>query len=87
MKQGLTETPPQGAKKRGVRIIRPEDVRRLLSRLINQNLRNEVDNAQLKAIAYTCQVLIKIFEMDLVEQRFLDMEGEIDEIRRAVKKT
>ena len=82
MKKGKTETPPPGDKKRPrVHLKRPDDVRRLLSRLINQTMTNEFETEKLRAISYSCQVVLKCFEIDLVQQPIAEIRRDIEELR------
>ena len=62
MAKGKSRTSPPGAKKkRGVRLNRPDDVRRLLGRLINQTMENEIETDKLRAISYACQTIFEGF--------------------------
>lgn len=45
-----TKKTPTPAKKRGVRLRSPDDVRRLLSRLINATLEEKLDEKKLRAV-------------------------------------
>jgi hypothetical protein len=88
MTKRKTKAPPPGPSKRpGVRLNRPDDVRRLLSRLINQTMADEVTTDKLRAISYACQTVLKVFELSMIEQRFAEIERGIDEIRQQTKKT
>ncbi len=65
------------AEKRGVRLNRPQDVRRLLSRLVNESLRHEIENDQLRVISYTCGMILKSFEIGELADRIEKVEESI----------
>ena len=70
-------------KKRGVRLQRADDVRRLLTRLINDTLNNKLDEKTLRAVTYSAQTVLHVFELILFEQRVDQIEAAIDEIRKS----
>jgi hypothetical protein len=73
------KTPPEEQiKRRGVRLNRPQDVRRLLSRCINQTLNDDMSTDKLRAISYSCQTILKVFEISEVERRLIDLEARIN---------
>ena len=63
-----------GDAKRGVRLNKPQDVRRLLSRLINEALRKEIDTDLLRAVTYACTNILKSFEAGELEERLTKVE-------------
>ena len=70
MTKRKTKEPPGEPKKRPcVRINRPCDVKRLLTRCINQALTDELSTDKLRAISYAAQCLLKVFELDSLEKR------------------
>lgn len=72
---GKTE-PPQG-KKRGVRLNKPQDVRRLLSRLINQTMRDEISIELLKGVTYACNTILKSLEAGELSDRLTAIERKL----------
>ena len=69
------ESPPTVKGRPGVRLNKLADVRRLLGRIINQNLRGEMANEQLKAVSYASQCLVKIFELEQLSSRLDRIEA------------
>ena len=63
-----------GGTKRGVRLNRPQDVRRLLSRLINEALQEEINTDLLRAVTYACTNILKSFEAGELEERLTKIE-------------
>ena len=63
--------------KRGVRLRRPEDVRRFLSRVINQTVNGEIETDICRATTYACNVLLKSMEVSDLEQRLSKLEESI----------
>ena len=74
MKSKNKRNPPQGTKKRGVRLNRPHDVRRLLSRLINQALVGEIETDLLRAISYASSMVLKSLELGELSERLSKIE-------------
>lgn len=75
---GKTKTPPGGRKKRrGIRLNRPCDVKRLLNRSINEVLNGEMDTDTLRAVSYSCQIILKIYEILDIEKRFMELETKL----------
>jgi hypothetical protein len=78
MNKKKAKAPPAPPKKRrGVRINHPDDVRRLLAKLINETLVDDTKANTLRAVSYACQTLLKVFELELIEKR-------IDRIEEAI---
>lgn len=71
-----SEPPPEPKKKKrpGVRLNRPEDVKRLLNKGINQVLGEEMDTDTLRAVTYACQTILKVFEIVQYEERMVRIE-------------
>jgi hypothetical protein len=63
-----------GGPKRGVRLNRPRDVRRLLARLINQALQKQIETDLLRAITYSCSMILKSLELSEFEERLSELE-------------
>ena len=75
-KEKKEKTPGEDVKKRaGVRLNRPVDVKRLLTRCINQTIAGEMDTDMLRAVSYACQTVLKVFELTTLEERL----GRIEE--------
>ena len=64
-------------KRRGVRLNKPCDVKRLLNRCINETLAGKMQTDALRAVSYSCQCIIKIFEISEIEQRLMELEAKI----------
>ena len=65
-----TDTPGDNPIRRaGIRLNKPDDVRRLLSRGINQVLGDELSTDKLRAISYSAQTILKVFELVSIEER------------------
>jgi hypothetical protein len=63
-----------GDAKRGVRLNKTRDVKRLLSRLINEAIRKEIDTDLLRAVTYACTNILKSFETGELEERLNRIE-------------
>ena len=62
---------------RGVRLNSGQAVQRLLSRLVNQTLRGELETDVLRAVTYSCSMILKSLEvaelsdrLDRIERKF-----------------
>ncbi len=64
--------------KRGILLRRPEDVRRLLSRIINQTVHAEIDTDICRAVSYSCNILLRAMETTEIEQRLSALEEKIN---------
>ena len=64
-------------KLRGVRLNKPQDVRRLLSRLINQSLRDEIDTDLLRAVTYSCSIILKSLEVGELADKISELEEKV----------
>ena len=71
---GKPTAPPT---RRKINLKRLPDVRRLLNRCINENLKGTMDNDQLRALVYATQSISKVFELMDIEKRLDRMEAEI----------
>ena len=60
--------------KRAVRLNRPQDVRRLLSRLVNQVLKGEVEPEVLRVVTYASQTILKSLEVGELAERLDKIE-------------
>lgn len=71
--------PPEAPKKRrGVRLNKPCDVKRLLNRCINDTLYGEMETDTLRAVSYACQTVLKVFEISEVEKKLMELEAMIN---------
>jgi len=59
---------------RGVRLNKPQDVRRLLSRLINLTLKKDLDVDVLRGITYSCSMVLKSLEVGELADRLERLE-------------
>jgi hypothetical protein len=64
-------------KRVGIRLNKPDDVRRLLARGINQVLGDELSTDKLRAISYAAQTILKVFELISMEERLVKIEEAI----------
>jgi len=70
-----TNIPGEGPIKRlGFRLNRPDDVRRLLQRGINDTLGDKLSTDKLRAISYAAQTILKVFELTTLEERLARIE-------------
>lgn len=65
---------------KNVRINRPGDLKRLLTRLINMHLRGEVTSETLRAVTYCANTIISTFPLDTFEQRLSKLEEQLNEV-------
>ena len=76
MNKRKIEEPPGEPKKRPcVRINKPYDVKRLLTRCVNQTLKDELSTYKLRAVSYSCQCILKVFELVTLEERLTRIEN------------
>jgi hypothetical protein len=61
-------------KRLGIRLNKPDDVRRLLARGINQVLGDTLSTDKLRAISYAAQTILKVFELTTLEERLARIE-------------
>lgn len=73
-KKSKPRPPTPQKKRRGVYIRGPQDVRRLLSRLINETLQGELEVAVLKAVTYASNILLKSLEVGELVERLQALE-------------
>jgi len=64
-------------RRRGINLSKPSDIRRLLGRLINQLLTGEIDNNTLRAVSYSCSILLSVMETTDIEKRLESLEEKI----------
>lgn len=63
--------------KRGVYLRAPEDVRRLLSRIVNDTVNEKVSTDVCRAVAYSCNILLRALEATDMEKRLEALENQI----------
>lgn len=68
------ETIPAPVKRRSIRLRSASDVNRLLARIINNLLRNEVEESKAGKIGYLSNIMIKSFEVSDIEKRIAVLE-------------
>jgi hypothetical protein len=69
------ENSPGEVKRRPfVRLDRPVHVKRLLNKCINQTMAGTMTTDMLRAISYSCQTVLKVFELTTVEERLARVE-------------
>jgi hypothetical protein len=78
-----TKSPPPTSKKWvDVRLNSPDHVRRLLTKLINMTMNNAIKEDRLRAVTYSCQTILKVFELTIIEKKLEKIVQGIDEIRQ-----
>mgnify|MGYP000861107049 FL=1 len=60
--------------KNNVRINNPDGVRRLLQRVINSLLNDEISENKARVIGYLCNIMLKAFEVGELEERLTELE-------------
>jgi hypothetical protein len=76
----IDQTPPPSRKKRGVYLKRPDDVRRLLCKLINKCLlepENQTNYDLLRVVSYSTTNILKCFELGELADRIKRIEERI----------
>jgi len=68
---------PNDKSPRGVRLNRPQDVRRLLSRLVNQTISGNMETDSLRAITYACSMILKSLETGELSERLKVIEEQL----------
>lgn len=68
------ETIPSPEKKRSIRLRSVSDVNRLLAKIINDLLRNEIEESKAGKIGYLSNIMIKSFEISDIEKRITVLE-------------
>lgn len=63
--------------KRGVYLRQPQDVRRLLSRLINSTVAGATESDTLRAVSYASNILLRAMETSDLEKRLEALEEAI----------
>ncbi len=69
MKSSNKAKPP-----RGVRLNKPQDIKRLLSRLINQAISGKINTDLLRAVTYAASMILKSLEVGELSERLKSIE-------------
>jgi len=64
--------------KNNVRLNTPQGVNRLLQRVINGLLNDEIEESKARAIGYLCNITLKGLEVGELEERLQDLESSIE---------
>jgi len=67
------------ANKKHIRLNSARDVQKLLSRLINERKRDEIDSATCRDIGYLAKIMLDSIEAGEFEERIQDLEKTIQE--------
>ena len=65
------------AGKRHIKLGKPRDVQKFISKLINQRLRDEVDSATSRDCGYLAKILLDTFDAVEMEERLTELENKI----------
>ena len=65
--------------KNNVRINNPDGVRRLLQRVINSLLNDEISENKARAIGYLCNITLKSLEVGELEERITELEENLSD--------
>jgi len=79
MKKNKNTRKDERLKRLGIRLNKPDDVRRLLARGINQVLGDELSTDKLRAISYAAQTILKVFELTTLEERLAQIEEALNQ--------
>jgi len=66
--------------KRATRLRTSGDCRRLLAKIINQQVKGDIPDGQAKSTAYLISILLRAIEQDCTETRLEEVEKQIEEI-------
>ena len=69
------------ANKKHVRLDTARDVHKLLSKMINERRRDEIDSAECRDIGYLAKILLESIEVGELEERMSELEKSIEEKR------
>ena len=61
---------------RGVYLRKPDDVRKMLSRIANEVLKDQLAESKARTVSYVCTVLLKSMEAGDLEQRLSELEAQ-----------
>jgi len=77
MSESSEKTEGKAKRHRGVRLQTASDIRRLLAKMINGTLRDEVSSDKLRAISYATSMLLKSVELGELTDRLEKIERRI----------
>jgi len=66
-------------RRRGVSLKKPAHVRKLLSKLINQAIHEEITLEMLRVVSYASSMLLKSMEISDLEERLASLEGRLSD--------
>lgn len=64
--------------KRHIRLNDIRDIKKLLSKVINERLRDEIDGGVARDVGYLCKVLLECHEKGELEKKLLELEKKIN---------
>lgn len=67
------------ANKRHIRLESARDVRKLLAKIINQRLRDEVDGEACRDVGFLTKILLSSIETSELEDRLAELERRLEE--------
>ena len=65
--------------KNNVRVNSPDGVNRLLQRVINALLDDEITENKARTIGYLCNIILKAFEVGELEERLTELEESLSD--------
>jgi len=65
--------------KNNVRVNSPDGVNRLLQRVINALLDDEITENKARTIGYLCNIMLKAFEVGELEERLTELEESLSD--------
>lgn len=65
------------ANKKHIRLNSARDVQKLLSRMINERKRGEVDTAECRDVGYLAKILLDSIEAGVLEDRLTELEQKL----------
>lgn len=71
-------TPPRKKDRSGCYLRDPSDVRRFLSRIVNDVVSGRISQDLAKSAAYICQTLLRAMEMGEIENRLKALEEKLN---------
>jgi hypothetical protein len=70
---------------RAVRLQTSRDCRRLLAKVINQQVKGSLEDSKAKTTAYLVSILLKAIADDVTEERLSEIERKLNEYEREKK--
>ena len=65
------------ANKKHIRLDSARDVHKLLSKMINERRRDEIDSAQCRDIGYLAKIMLESIEAGEIEERLAQLEQQL----------